>query len=81
MAAFDIATPTVILGASVTGVGRFNAAPSSLVTRTYRQRAWNTVLDQYVFWQTVGAPDTSGATSGYPVSQLTSITVVSQMTL
>lgn len=80
MAAFDIelAADTPLPQLEITGVGKVSVVPHSMNVTTYRQRAYNTALSQFVYWTTLGYPDTSGATSGYPPSDLTGITVMTQ---
>lgn len=88
---FDVLTPTFLaygapgydtgttplVPASKPLLGDHAAPPKLLQGKTYYQRAYNTVLGQYVYWTTAGYPDATGASSGYPVANLTAITVVS----
>lgn len=80
MAAFDIEIMADIPLPEVapTAVGRINVMPQTLVQATYRQRAYNTALSQYVYWTTYGYPDITGAASGYATLDLTNITVLTR---
>ena len=41
----------------------------------YIMRAFNTVLNEHIYWYSINSPDLSGTFSGYPTNQLQSIVV------
>lgn len=87
---FDVYSPTFVtygrpststeaVSAAVqlqSAVGKLGVLPLKVTGTAYRQRAYNTLLGQYVYWTTYGSPDLTGSASGYLVENLTDIAVI-----
>ena len=56
--------------------GNYDSGGGSGATTTYRHRAWNTVLTQFVYWSYT-AEDGTGAHSGYDPVDLADIVLLS----
>lgn len=56
--------------------GSTEKIPSGGTVTTFNMRAYNTVLTRPVYWIASGSPDFTGASSGYPVIDLTDIVVL-----